>query len=207
MACAIKIRRYHILALAAAGMMASRQGGHAETTSSDLTQPVLTHIDQIRRLTPEQARKGLSVRLRAVVTSFDVVNIFVQDPTGGIWVTRARAGLTAEPGQLLDLQGITTQTDFAPDIADPRWSVVGRAALPKAQRVSMDDLASARFDSEWVELEGVVRSAQITEGRIGFILQIPGGRVVGYIPENGGIPLRVGGFSRCNSGRLRRDCE
>jgi hypothetical protein len=71
----------------------------------------------------------------------------------------------------------------------------------------MDDLASARFDSEWVELEGVVRSAQITEGRIGFILQIPGGRVVGYIPENGGIPLRVGGFSRCNSGRLRRDCE
>jgi diguanylate cyclase (GGDEF)-like protein len=181
--------RYDVLALAAAYLLAGGQAGHSEASSADPTPPLLTNVNQIRRLTPEQARKGFSVRLRAVVTYFDAVNMFVHDPTGGIWVARSPTGLTAEPGQLLDLQGVTTQTDFAPDVAEPRWSVVGRAALPKALRASMDLLASSTVDSEWVELEGVVRSAQITkDGRIRFILQIPGGRVVGYIPENKGIP-------------------
>ena len=184
--------RYDVLALAAAYMLAGGRAGHGEASSSEPTPPVLTHVNQIRRLTSEQARQGLAVRLRAVVTYFDAVNMFVHDPTGGIWVARAPRGLTAEPGQLLDLQGVTTQTDFAPDIAEPRWSVIGRAAPPKALRASMDQLASSTVDSEWVELEGVVRSAQIIkDGRIRFILQIPGGRVAGYLPEHGGIPQRL----------------
>jgi diguanylate cyclase (GGDEF)-like protein len=181
--------RYGVLALAAAHLLAGGGVGHGEASSPDPTPQLLTHVSQIRGLTPDQARQGLAVRVRAVVTYFDPLNMFVQDPTGGIWVARARSGLTAEPGQLLDLQGITTQFGFSPDISKPRWSVVGRAAMPKAQRVSMDELASATVDSEWVELEGVVRSAQVMkDGRVHFILQIPDGRIVGYISGNGGIP-------------------
>jgi diguanylate cyclase (GGDEF)-like protein len=181
--------RYDVLALAVAYLLTGGQAGHGEGKSSDPTPPLLTHVNQIRRLTPDQARKGFPVRLSAVVMYFDALNMFVHDATGGIWVARASNGLTAQPGQLLDLDGITTYHGFAPDIGEPRWSVAGRAAMPKAQRVSMDELDSTTVDSEWVELEGVVRSAQIEkDGRIVFILQIPGGRVVGYIPEHGRIP-------------------
>jgi hypothetical protein len=181
--------QYDVLVLAVACLLAGARPGYSEGSSSDPTPPLLNHVNQIHRLTPDQARKGFAVRLRAVVTYFDTVNMFVQDPTGGIWVARAPAGLTAKPGQLLDLQGVTTHTDFAPDIAEPRWSVLGLAALPKALRVSMDQLASTTVDSKWVELEGVVRSAEIIkDGRVRFILQVPGGRVVGYLPEHGGIP-------------------
>jgi diguanylate cyclase (GGDEF)-like protein len=181
--------RYDALALAVAYLLAGGQAGRSEASAADPTPLLLTHVNQIHRLTPDQARKGFPVRLRVVVTYFDSVNMFVHDSTGGIWVARSPTGLTAEPGQLLDLQGVTTQTDFAPDIGEPRWTVVGHAAMPKAQRVSMDQLDSTTVDSEWVELEGVVRSAQIIkDGRVRFILQIPGGQVAGYIPEHGGIP-------------------
>ena len=180
--------RYDVLALAVAYLFAGGQAGRSERSAAN-PPPVLTHINEIRKLTPEQASKGISVRVRAVVTYFDPLNMFVQDPTGGIWVSKAHTGLTAEPGQLLDLQGITTQSEFSPDIGEPRWSVVGRAAMPKAQRVSMDELASATVDSEWVELTGMVRSAQVMkDGRARFILQIPDGRVIGYISGHGGIP-------------------
>jgi len=178
MAAAVRVLQYALLGLVIAILC------------SGAPVPVLTRVNQIRTLTPEQARWGFAVRLRVVVTYFDVLNMFVHDATGGIWVARPAAGLSAEPGQVLELQGITTQTDFAPDVAEPRWTVVGHAPLPKARRVSMDELASGSVDSEWVELEGVVRSVQIVkDGRARFILQIPGGRVAGYIPERGGIPL------------------
>jgi len=142
--------RYDVLALAIGYLLAGGRAGDGEGIPADPTTPLLTHVNQIRRLTPDQARKGISVRLRAVVTYFDAVNMFVHDPTGGIWVARSPTQSTAEPGQLLDLQGVTTQTDFAPDIGEPQWSVVGHAAMPKAQRVSMDQLDSTTVDSEWV---------------------------------------------------------
>ena len=189
MASAIRHLRYDLLALAVAYLLAGGHAARSQGNSADPAPLVLTHVNQIHSLTPDQARKGFSVRLRAVVTYFDAANMFVHDATGGIWVARAPNGLTAQPGQLLDLQGVTTQTDFAPDIAEPRWSVIGHAAMPKPLGASMDQLASSTLDSDWVELEGVVRSAQIAQdGRIRFILQIPGGRVVGYIPEHGGMP-------------------
>ncbi len=124
--------RYGVLAFAAAHLLAGGQARNGNASSPEPTPKLLTHVNQIRRLTPDQARKGFAVRLRAVVTYFDTVNMFVHDATGGIWVARAANGLTAQPGQLLDLQGVTTQTDFAPDIAEPRWSV--QSAMPPCRR-------------------------------------------------------------------------
>jgi diguanylate cyclase (GGDEF)-like protein len=185
-------RRYRILALASAWVLACGLRGLSEKVSEDHTRPDLTHIDEVRMLTPDRAYKAYRVRLHAVVTYFDTLNMFVQDATGGIWVTRAPSGLTAVPGQLLDLQGITTYHGFAPDIGEPRWRVIGRAAMPKARRVSMDELASTMVDSKWVELEGVVRSAQIGEdGRVRFTLQMLGGRVAGFMPAQAAVPPRL----------------
>ena len=74
MASGIRHLRYGVLALAVAYLLAGGQAGYGEGTSADPTAPVLTRVNQIHGLTPDQARKGFSVRLRAVVTYFDAVN-------------------------------------------------------------------------------------------------------------------------------------
>ena len=62
-------------------------------------------------------------------------------------------------GQLLDLEGVTIQNDFAPDIADPHWKVLGEAPMPAPEHPTYDEMASTSEDSKWVEFEGTVRSA------------------------------------------------
>src|SRR5258708_37825961 len=59
--------------------------GWAAAQSSRL--PVLTSVDQIRRLTPDKAQLGYPVRIRGVITD-DIPrpNFFVQDETAGIYI-------------------------------------------------------------------------------------------------------------------------
>ncbi|HET7840968.1 MAG TPA: hypothetical protein VFM21_05155, partial [Terriglobia bacterium] len=50
--------------------------------------PVLTQVDQIRKLSPKEAAQGYRARLRGVVTYCDLPrgDLFLKDPTGGIYV-------------------------------------------------------------------------------------------------------------------------
>jgi hypothetical protein len=49
--------------------------------------PVLTHADQVRKLTPEQAAQGYPVRIRGVITDdVPAPDFFVQDSYAGIYV-------------------------------------------------------------------------------------------------------------------------
>jgi signal transduction histidine kinase/CheY-like chemotaxis protein len=121
--------------------------------------PTLTHIIQARKLTEEQAKKRYPLHFRVVATYSTTADLFVQDSTGGIWVARPLNMAPPKTGQLLDLEGVTTQTDFAPDVAEPRWKVIGEAPLPTPQHPTYDEMASTSVDSKWVEFEGTVRSA------------------------------------------------
>jgi len=150
--------------------------------------PVLSSVEQVRTLAPDEARRGYPVHLQVVVTYFDKVapNLFVQDSTGAMWVDWPPNGQEAEPGQLIDLQGITAQPDFAPDIARPVWRVLRQAPLPKAQRASMEEMASTSIDSKRVEVEGIVRSAEQIPGdnRLHLALDVPGGRVMVHLAKH-----------------------
>ncbi|MBZ5592155.1 MAG: response regulator [Acidobacteriia bacterium] len=165
----------------------------AASALADARLPVLYRVDQVRSLTPEEARRGYPVHLQVVVTYFDrdAPNLFVQDATGALWVDWPRDGQQPEPGQILDLQGVTTQPDFAPDITHPVWRVLGRAPTPKARRASMEEMASARVDSQWLEVEGIVRTAQQVPGdsRLHLALEVPGGRVMVHIAKHGGATM------------------
>src|SRR5690348_5283088 len=120
----------------------------------------LQKISQVRNLTLDQAKQGLRVHLNAIVTYFDSTepDMFIQDSTGGIWVDVSGTKLTAEPGQQLDLVGITSAPDFAPQVSKPEWRVIGRAELPHAKRVPFWQLASTQEDGQRVQAEGVVHS-------------------------------------------------
>lgn len=150
------------------------------TTAANL--PVLTHVSQIRQLAPEQAARGYPVRIRAVVTYAAPTDLFVQDSTAGIWVNSPNGGGPLEPGQLVELQGVTEIPDFAPQIGKPRYRVIGKAPLPQAKRVSLERMLSTAEDSQWVETQGVVRQLRLAQGTLTLDVAVAGGRLQALIP-------------------------
>ena len=159
----------------------------AQQTNSRL--PTLTHVIQAHQLTEEQAKQRYPVHFRVVVTYSTNTDLFVQDSTDGIWVGRSREIPAPKRGQLLDLEGFTTQTDFAPDIADPRWRVIGEAPMPTPRHPTYDQMASTSEDSKWVEFEGTVRSAvelppdENNSGRLRLNIAVDGSRLVVEIQD------------------------
>jgi signal transduction histidine kinase len=119
----------------------------------------LTSISQIRGLNPADAARGQSVRFRAVATFHNAFgDVFVQDSTGGLYVRRNGPPLL--PGQLLEIEGRTAAGDYAPIVVAESSAILGEGTPPPAKRLTFDELSSGRHDCEWVEIDGIVRSAQ-----------------------------------------------
>ena len=129
---------------------------------------VLEHARDIRALSPQEADRGMPVRLRAVVTYYDAAqsDLFVQDSTAGIYVELK--GAVGRPdglwqGQQIEMTGITASGDFAPEVVKPRIRILGPGVLPAPRKVSIEEISSGEEDSQWVEGEGVVHAAAIED--------------------------------------------
>ena len=145
---------------------------------------ILTHAAQIRQLTPQEVEKAYPVRLHGVVTYYDSVapNLFVQDASAGIWVDVAGAPNPPKPGQLIDLDGVVGP-GFSPIVTKARWTVHGAGAMPRPRAVVFSELATGADDSQWVQIEGIVRS---------FTLEAAGSVLVIDVSTAGGlIKVRV----------------
>jgi PAS domain S-box-containing protein len=159
--------------------------------------PVLTSIRQIRTLSREQANRHYPVHIRGVVTFFYIArdpasdkipdglasNMFVQDATGGNWVALTGNEKPLQAGDLIELDGFTAETDFAPDIVQPSWRVVGKAPLPPTRREEFGPLASTTKDSLRVELEGIVQFIDVVPGALRIDIAMNGGHVTAYVPH------------------------
>lgn len=161
--------------------------------------PTLTRIADIRRLTDNEANRGYPVRLQAVVTYFAAANpyllpgeryslfrvpdMFVQDATAGIFVSVPRGGASVQPGQLIEIEGVTESPDFSPQIGKPRWRVIGQALLPVPKRVSFERLASTAEDSQFVSVQGIVRGADKQGGQLLLDVAVSGGSLRAIVPE------------------------
>jgi len=124
------------------------------------TPHLITTVREARRFNFDTAHEPAQVHLRGVVTYFDTVapNLFLQDQTGGIWIDLR--GMPADhplPGQLIDLWGEDAK-GFSPYIAKPRWRVIGSAPFPKPIPLTFEQASATSYDSQWVEMEGIVRS-------------------------------------------------
>lgn len=125
--------------------------------------PLLTHADQVRQLSAEQAARGYPVRVRGVVTDdVPTPDFFVQDSSAGIYVEGVRPENYAHHfGDLIEVEGITGPGKFAPVIIEQKSRVLGRASLPKSRIFSFDELADGQLDSQWVQVRGIVRAVSI----------------------------------------------
>ncbi len=157
--------------------------GRLTLGSQPEVKPTLTNIREILKLTRAEASKGYPIRIRAVVTYYGrsvpdehgsdpSPDLFLHDATGGIWVNLDKAAPAARVGDLLDLSGISEQPDFAPQIGHAHWKTLGSSPLPKARRVTFSEMASSREDAQWVEAEGIVRSASVNAPAHSLLLRI-----------------------------------
>jgi len=141
-------------------------GARAQLPSPAKPLPTLTHVDQIRRLSPEQAALGYPVLIRGVITmDAPAPDFFVQDATAGIYVEGSIAPKYSHLlSQTVEIEGVTGPGKFAPVIRETKLRVLSQGSLPKAQLFSFSELANGEQDSQWAQVRGIVRSAAIDRG-------------------------------------------
>src|SRR5262249_52869988 len=145
----------------------------------------LTTAAQVRGLGPDEASRRHPVRPRAPVThNHPHMRLpFVPAATAGIYVEAFRHIHRVAPGDVVEVEGRSAPGAFAPIVDHPRVSVVGHGPLPAARRVPPEQLESGGEDSQWIEVEGVVRAVayrrrsailRVAAGGIRFPVELPG---------------------------------
>ena len=147
--------------------------------------PVLINVEQVRQLTPEEAKRRYPVKVRGVVTHRDAAwgYMFIQDSTAGIFVWPAKSNLDVQPGELAEVTGYSAPGDFAPMIDNAQVEKKGLGQLPVPLKEVYEHLMSGKEDSQWVELRGVVRSVSVKDGHLLVNIATTGGRFDATIPD------------------------
>src|SRR5208283_5314640 len=165
------------------------------TSRGDTRLPLLTKIEQIRGLTLPQASQRPEVYLHAVVTFYDPANntLFIQDATAGNWVdVRGGPKPDLKVGDWVEVRGVVQWTDFAPDVVEPQFRVLGRAPLPVAPVASFSQLTSTNINSRRVQVEGIVVDATKQGEQLRLTLDVDSGTVnVWILSVPGPIPANL----------------
>ncbi|HMP83187.1 MAG TPA: sensor histidine kinase [Verrucomicrobiota bacterium] len=144
----------------------------------------LRTAEEVRNLTVEEAQKPRDVRLRGVVTFYEesLFSRFIQDDTSGVYLFDAALPVHLVPGQLVEVDGVTSPGEYAPIVVPRDIRVIGTAPLPKAKPVTYEELVGGREDSQFVEIQGIVRSVQFQETSGYYLIEIAtgGGRLTVY---------------------------
>jgi signal transduction histidine kinase len=152
-----------LLAMSAfvAGVLGVAAGGQLPPAAKSL--PILTHADQVRRLSPEEASLGYPVLIRGVITmDAPAPDFFIQDATAGIYVEGSVSPKYPHLlSQFVEVEGITGPGKFAPVIRETKFRVLGEGVLPKPQLFPFSELANGQQDSQWAQVRGIVRSAAV----------------------------------------------
>lgn len=123
----------------------------------------LTSAAAVRALPPEEAARGLPVRLRGnLLLETQVINALVlYDGEEGIYVVSNQPAETDwQPGDELEVVGVTDSGDFAPIVRAREVVRRGPGVLPPARLARIADLDAGGYDAAWVELRGIVRSCE-----------------------------------------------
>ncbi len=131
--------------------------------------PVLTSIFNIKHLSATQASIERAVHLRAVVTynmsGRDGTVYSIQNASGGIFLEAPKQQLPGVPGELVDIQGVTTfSSGYAPAVIHPVIRVIGKSHLPRPLHLNFGRLASGESDGLFVALSGLVRATSAVDG-------------------------------------------
>lgn len=166
----------------------------AQFSSAAQSSELLTNAADVISLPAERASRGIGVSVKGVVTAADPAwkeRFFVQDSTGGVFVDNDN-GPRPEPGDVVEVSGITHAGAYAPIITAPQVRKIGTAPLPAAKQVPLDRLMSGAEDSQRIEVAGTVRAARVDGQRLVVEVVSGGYRFRVYAPLSPGAdPQRL----------------
>ncbi|MDB6017153.1 MAG: hypothetical protein JWR19_1642 [Pedosphaera sp.] len=165
--------------LAALTFLATALPASAQPTSG-----LLTNAADVLSLSADQASRGLKVSVKGIVTASDPTlkgRFFVQDSTGGVFVDNVY-GHRPEPGDVVEISGISHAGAFAPIITAPSVTQIGTAPLPLAKLVPVERLMSGAEDSQRIETTGIVRAVREESSRLAVDVVSGGYRFRVYLP-------------------------
>ena len=159
--------------------------GTGSATAAPAGSSPFATVEQVREITPEEADKHYAVHLRGVVTFSDWNadrGLFLQDQTAGIYVGLEESAGDLPVGEEVEVEGTTAAGDFVPMVSAHRIRKLGAKALPEPHRVSYEQSATGKEDSQWVEVRGVVRSViASTKDRTRVDLLVNGERLTALV--------------------------
>ena len=133
------------------------------TLRADAGPAVFTTVEAIRSLPLAEAQKKPRAHLRGVVTTPVGLrnNFFFQDNTAGIAVDPQDEKPVYRSGDVVEIDGEVRPGFFAPMVSASKVTVVGRGLTPQANWFRMNELIGGDQDSQWIEIQGLVRSAEV----------------------------------------------
>lgn len=159
--------------------------GCPSVAAADTPREELRTAAEIRRLSVEQADTRYPVRLRGVVTYFDVkipkkAFRFIQDDTAGIYFyiggDDSQTNLPLQAGQWIEIEGETGAGAFAPVVTTHRIRILGETNLPEAKPVSFEDLESGQEDSQFVQISGIIRTVRRDDTGSYYVIDLATGQ-------------------------------
>lgn len=160
--------------------------------AASLPEPqAVTPIAEIRRMPPNEAATGLSVRIRGVVTAltrnFNAKDdLIVQDSTAGIWVSLQKLGqpdADLARGSEVEVTGVTSRGGFSPTVIADSVVVIGERPLPAAQLVDDNRFFSGADTCAHIEVTGVVQGYRDDGNLWRLILARSGRRFLAAVPK------------------------
>ncbi len=149
--------------------------------------PVLRTAHDVRALPLSEAKAGRFVSLRGTVTYAPRAHghFYLQDDSGGVRVEWRMRNVKLNPGDTVELVGLTTAGAFVPEVRAGIVQVMPgtRDRLPKAQRFNLTTDEAYFLDAEWVTADVVVQGAwQPEENWLKLDLARGRGSVVACVP-------------------------
>jgi len=130
-------------------------------------QPRLPALDTVREahhLPQSMALRGYPVHLRrAQITFYDPVlaSMFLMDSTDAIYVDlRGQLPVALHVGDLVSVDAVTGPGNVYSVLLHARFRLLGHAPLPTAPLYSFDQISTDQHDSQWISVEGIVRSVR-----------------------------------------------
>lgn len=134
--------------------------------------PITTVAEAAARW-PHLTSNDEPVELEGVVTATMPTGAFrLHDGEMGIYATRSATVPKLAPGERVRVKGVLRQAGFSPWLTPHEVVKLGRGEFPVAKPASYSVLTSGAADSQWVEIEGVVRGVEVTEAKDFVMLDV-----------------------------------
>ncbi len=158
--------------------------------------PTLRTVREVNQISNIEARNAYHVQLEGVATYFDPEwgLLFVADDTGSIYVNIHGLNYTIPAGSRVHIDAVTGPGDVGTTLVQPSIHVMGQGVLPSPERRGLAELNTLKFDSHFIETQGVLSACdqpwaricfRITDGKVSALAVLP-------LPNNEAAATLVG---------------